>query len=238
MENLTQQRKINIVTIAPHSKDSSHEKKLSPQEAKPAFKQKFLQRPARQPNFLHLPKNLDSVSLTSPEVVEHDLASAVTIPVRHATLNTDGMWIRAECNESTLPNETTQLSGNYFIERNDGVYASNRGSANQRITNATVKIIGITKKINADDSISEILTCEIRCPDAWGTQTEILEVPSEEFKNVFAIIRKKFRDVFVLQSRSDVLEEYLSVINQRDFGENASTLQQKNHRRCYRLVSA
>lgn len=72
------------------------------------------------------------------------------------------------------------------------------------------------------------MTCEIRCQDAWGTQAEVLEVPSDDFKNVFAIIRKKFRDVFVLQSRSDVLEEYLSVVNQRDFGENAATLQQKN----------
>ena len=228
MENLTQQGKINIVPIAPHSKDSSHEKKLSPQEANPAFKQKFLQRPARQPNFLHLPKNLDTIELTSPEVVEHDLASATTIPVRHATLNTDGTWIRAERNESNLISENTRISGNNFIERDDGIYSNNRGSANgQRITNATVKIIGITKKINADDSISEILTCEIRCQDAWGTQAEVLEVPSDDFKNVFAIIRKKFRDVFVLQNRSDVLEEYLSVVNQRDFGENASTLQQK-----------
>ena len=223
----TTDRKINVLTISPPSKDSSNEKTLSPQEAKAALKQKFFQRLERQHNFLTLPENLDAAPLTSPEVVECDLASATTIQIRNVTLNTDGTWIRAERNESTLPNETTQLSGNYFIERDDRVYSSNRGSANQRITNATVKIIGITRKINADDSISEILTCEIRCPNAWGTQAEVLDVTSEDFKNLFSIVRKKFRDIFVLQSRSDVLEEYLTVVNQRDFGENASTLQQK-----------
>ena len=221
------ERKINVLTIAPRATDSSNEKKLSRQEAKAAFKQKFLQRPERQPNFLKLPEHLDVVVLTPPEVVERDLASATAIPVRNVKLNPDGSWVRAERNESTLPNETTRISGFNFIERDDGVYASNRGSANQRITNATVKIIGITKKINADDSVSEILTCEIRCPDAWGTQAAVLDVPSEDFKNLFSIVRKKFRDIFVLQSRSDVLEEYLAVANQRDFGENASTLQQK-----------
>ena len=217
----------NLVIVLPEKKDDD-QSFLSPQEDKAAFKQKFLQRPERQPNFLKLPENLDAVALTSPEVVGRDLASAVTIPVRNVTLSNDGAWIRAEHNEANLRNEPIQLSGNYFIERYDGIYASNRGSTiGQKITNAIVKIIGITKKINADDSISEILTCEIRCPDAWGTQTEVLDVPSEDFKNLFALVRKKFRDIFVLQSRSDVLEEYLTVVNQRDFGENASTLQQK-----------
>ena len=229
MQNINNvEDKINSVTLILPATDSSNKKKLSPQEAKAAFKQKFLRRPEQQPNFLTLPENLDAVVLTSPEVVGRDLASAVTIPVRNVNLSNDGTWIRAEHNEANLRNEPIQLSGNYFIERYDGIYANNRGSTiGQKITNAIVKIIGITKKINDDDSISEILTCEIRCPDAWGTQTEVLDVPSEDFKNLFALVRKKFRDIFVLQSRSDVLEEYLTVVNQRDFGENASTLQQK-----------
>ena len=113
-------------------------------------------------------------------------------------------------------------------EQRDGVYAVGKNlSVGQRVKNSTIRIVGVNQRLLADDNIEEILICSIRCSEAWGTREEEIEVSSENFKGLFSFIRKKFRDIFVLQSRSEVLEEYLSAVNRRDFNENNSKLNRK-----------
>ena len=112
------------------------------------------------------------------------------------------------------------LFGENFIEKYDGIYTVKNGEANQRITNARVKIIGLTKQIKANDDSEEILQCQVSYIVSGKEQIKHFDIHSDNFKNSFNIIRKTIRDIFVLQQRADSLEEYLSLVNQRDVSNN------------------
>ena len=216
-----------IITIGSNSKQ--------PQASKTPLKvvnrefKNFLKQSETPSQFLDLPEQLPEMKLSPPKVVERDFSGCGTLHVKRAVLSEES-WTTKVCAASggVLKKSQSSFFGSNFTELENGVYALNKDfTAGQRVTNATIRIVGINRRINADGSLEEILTCSVRCLDAWGSQCEELEVSSEDFKGLFSTIRKKFRDVFVLQSRSDVLEEYLAVVNQRAFGENESTLRRK-----------
>ena len=181
------------------------------------------------PRFLDLSNELQVVSYKPPEVVRRDFTKVGKITVKQAIWQ-KGKWISNiyQTGREILSESKNFMSGSNFIEQEDGVYSLNKDlSAGQRVTNATIRIAGVNNKINPDDSVEEILICAVSCLEVWGAREEEIEISSEAFKSVFSLVRKKFRDVFVLQNRSEVLEEYLSAVNQRDFGENSSRLRQK-----------
>lgn len=189
----------------------------------------FLKPATSQAKFVELPESLPEVKSSPPKVVERDFYGYGKIPV-HQAIYLEGSWTHEvrTADTQTLKEKTPFLIGSNFVELDDGVYTIGKGkAAGQRVTNATVRLVGITRRIKVDDSLEEILTCSVRWTTLSGTQKEELEVLSEEFKSLFSLIRKKFRDVFVLQSRSEVLEEYLSAVNQLAFGEHESNLRRK-----------
>ena len=204
--------------------------KLSPELGKNFFKQKFLVRSETPPKFFKLEEPLPKVKLTPPEIFECPLSKVAKISVGQAFWQ-NGRWhvkSAEETPDEVVVRENNFFRGSTFIECGDGVYSLSReGLAGQRITNAIIRIVGLNRRIRADDTVEEFLTCAVGCSDAWGQREEEVEIGSNDFKTLFVLIRKRFRDVFVLQSRSDVLEEYLSAINQRDFSENAPKLRQK-----------
>ena len=188
----------------------------------------FLKRSETPAQFLDLPDKLTELKFSPLEIVKRNFANCGKMPVKGAVFS-EGRWTAESYRtEKILSDDKNFFSGSNFIELENGVYALSKDfTAGQRVTNATVRIVGMNRRINADDGVEEILTCSVRCLDAWGSQCKELEVSSENFKNLFSLIRKKFRDVFVLQNRSEVLEEYMAAVNQRAFGENESTLRRK-----------
>lgn len=189
----------------------------------------FLKPATSQSKFVELPESLPEVKSSPPKVVERDFYGCGRIPVQQAVYR-EGNWTHEKrvADTQTLKEKLPLLIGSNFVELDDGVYTIGKGkSAGQRVTNATVRLVGITQRIKADDAVEEILTCSVRWTTLSGKQAEEIEVPSDEFKGLFSLIRKKFRDVFVLQSRSEVLEEYLSSVNQLAVGEHESTLRRK-----------
>lgn len=189
----------------------------------------FLKRSELPAKFVFLPEKLPELQFSPLEVIEQDFSNCGRLTIRQAVFH-EGCWSsKSGSMKGVVPNESkSSFTGSNFVELEDGVYALSKDfSAGHRVTNATIRIVGMNRRIKADDSVEEILTCSIKCSDAWGVQCKELEVSSEDFKSLFPIIRKKFRDVFVLQSRSEILEEYLAEVNQRAFGENESSLRRK-----------
>lgn len=194
-----------------------------------SFKQKFFKRSESKAKFLDLPVKFPNLQFSSLEVVGRDFSTAEKISAKSAVYQ-KGSWISevSQRADKILNGYGNFTSESNFIELEDGVYSLNKDlSTGQRVTNATIRIVGINNRINPDDTVEEILTCAVRCLEVWGSREEEVEISSESFKTVFMLICKKFRDIFVLQNRSEVLEEYLSAVNQRDFGENSSKLRQK-----------
>ena len=201
--------------------------KSSPKVVQKDFKS-FIQSSEKKPKFLELPDELPYVSNRSLEVIKRNFMDVNKLEIQKISLS-DGSWTSKLCrSKKVLSVNKSLMSGSNFIEQEDGVYSLNKDlSAGQRVTNATIRIAGVNNRINPDDSVEEILICAVSCLEVWGAREEEIEISSESFKSVFSLVRKKFRDIFVLQNRSEVLEEYLSAVNQRDFGENSSRLRQK-----------
>ena len=189
----------------------------------------FLKRSEAPAKFVSLLEKLPEINSSPPKVVERDFSGCETLHVKRAVLSEES-WTTKACaaNDGLLKESQPSFFGSNFVELEDGVYTVNKDKfAGQRVTNATIRIVGLKRRIHADDTYEEILSCSVRWVTLSGKQKEEIEVPSDEFKGLFSLIRRKFRDVFVLQSRSDVLEEYLSAVNQLAFGENESTLKRK-----------
>lgn len=189
----------------------------------------FLKRSEAPAKFIALSEKLPEINPSPPKIVERDFAGCGMLHVKRAVLS-EGSWTTKACTTDgkAFKESSSSFCGSNFVELDDGVYTINKDkSAGQRVTNATIRIVGLKRRIHADDTYEEILSCSVRWVTLSGKQKEEIEVPSDEFKGLFSLIRRKFRDVFVLQSRSDVLEEYLSAVNQLAFGENESTLKRK-----------
>ncbi len=189
----------------------------------------FLKRSEAPAKFVSLPEKLPEINPSPPKIVERDFAGCGMLHVKRAVLS-EGSWTTKACTTDgkAFKESSSSFCGSNFVELDDGVYTINKDkSAGQRVTNATIRIVGVNNRINSDDTVEEILTCAVSCLEVWGSREEEVEISSESFKTLFSLVRKKFRDVFVLQNRSEVLEEYLSAVNQRDFGENSSKLRQK-----------
>lgn len=223
MESMKDAKNIVIGGKQPHTSEAPL------QVIKRDFKS-FLKHAKSPAKFVELPENLPEVKSSPPKVVERDFSNGGRIPVQQA-IYLEGNWMSKNYTpeEDVLKKSSQSFCGSNFVELDDGVYTTGKGkAAGQRVTNATVRLVGITRRIKADDSVEEILTCSVRWTTLSGnTQKEELEVSSEEFKSLFSLIRRKFRDVFVLQSRSEVLEEYLSSVNQLAFEENEATLSRR-----------
>lgn len=189
----------------------------------------FLKRSEAPAKFLSLPEELPEINTSPLKVIECDFSGCETLHVKRVVLS-EKSWTTKACttDDKALTKNSSSFCGSNFVELDDGVYTIGKGkAAGQRVTNATVRLIGVNRRIYADNTYEEFLTCSVRWVTLSGKQAEEIEVPDEDFKNLFALIRRKFRDVFVLQSRSDVLEEYLSAVNQLAFGENESNLRRK-----------
>lgn len=186
----------------------------------------FLKRSEAPAKFIALPEKLPEINPSPPKIVERDFSGCEMLHVKRAVLS-EGSWTIKACTTDgeAFKESSSSFCGSNFVELDDGVYTIGKGkAAGQRVTNATIRIVGLKRRIHADDTCEEILSCSVRWGTLSGKKAEEIEVPSDEFKSLFALIRRRFRDVFVLQSRSDVLEEYLSAVNQLAFGENESKL--------------
>lgn len=219
-----------IILIGGKKSDKPKELVISPEIAKRNFKARFMKLSDVPPKFLDLPATLPAVTVTPPKIFERPLSKVAKISGGQAFWQ-NGYWhvkSTGKTSDEVVTKENNFFRGSIFIECEDGVYSlSKEGVAGQRITNATIRIVALNIRIRADDTVEEFLTCAVGCSDAWGQREEEVEIASDDFKTLFVLIRRRFRDVFVLQSRSDVLEEYLSAVNQRDFCENAPKLRQK-----------
>lgn len=103
------------------------------------------------------------------------------------------------------------FQGSRYIESSEGIMAKSRKGELEKVTNATLRIVGIRKFWESDSTYVKFFVCEIRC-EAWKKKTKTLEVKEDDFKNVYQIIRKKFPDVYIVGQSGNAIEEYLSSV--------------------------
>lgn len=108
------------------------------------------------------------------------------------------------------------ISSNNFRESEQGLSIIKNGEDKGSITNATIKVIGL-KEIYFSETASEAYyVCSIKCFEAWGNTENKIEVPKNRYKELYDFICRKYPEVQQPIAKSEIVEEYLTKLFQRD----------------------
>ena len=108
------------------------------------------------------------------------------------------------------------LASNNFKESEQGLSIIKNGEDKGSITNATIKVIGL-KEIYFSKTVSEAYyVCSIKCFEAWGNTENKIEVPKNRYKELYDFICRKYPEVQKPIAKSEIIEEYLTKLFQRD----------------------
>lgn len=134
-----------------------------------------------------------------------------TTPTNRAEYHPDTHSWRAVINEGR-GRTTSPLSvfrGIIYEDFAEGLYAVGKNDLPELISNATVRLLAV-KEIWSDENIpEEVYVLEVQSTK-WEPQRKTIEIPAEKYKNAYAILRKRFPDVFYSNSDSTVVEAYLT----------------------------
>ena len=154
----------------------------------------------------------DSSQETSNEIFNAPIPAKLTaIPLIHAAYDEKKCSWQYESNAVSSDSTSTMLQGGRYIESVEGILAKNRKGGLEKVTNATVRIIGLRELWESDSDCTKYFTCEIRCK-VWEKKTETLEIREDEFKNIYQCLRKKFPEIYVVGQSGNAIEEYLSSV--------------------------
>lgn len=119
-------------------------------------------------------------------------------------------WHTISNGEHTKTNSPFSVfRGTIYEDTTEGLYALGKNDLPELIANATVRILAV-KEIWSDENIpEEVYVLEVQSTK-WEPQRKTIEIPAEKYKNAYAILRKRFPDVFYSNSDSTVVEAYLT----------------------------
>ena len=136
------------------------------------------------------------------------------IPAMSSKLNNEN-W--QYCNNYLVAQSISKfLASNNFKESEQGLSIIKNGEDKGSITNATIKVIGL-KEIYFSKTVSEAYyVCSIKCFEAWGNTENKIEVPKNRYKELYDFICRKYPEVQKPIAKSEIIEEYLTKLFQRD----------------------
>lgn len=136
------------------------------------------------------------------------------IPAMSAKLNNENWQYYNNC--LVAQSISKFLASNNFKESEQGLSIIKNGEDKGSITNATIKVIGL-KEIYFSKTVSEAYyVCSIKCFEAWGNTENKIEVPKNRYKELYDFICRKYPEVQKPIAKSEIIEEYLTKLFQRD----------------------
>lgn len=159
-------------------------------------------------------------SIASPEEVKacfSYMTPMCAIPLE------DGTWMSgknkyddvAKTNLQLLPLNNTFLEGERYIELSKGIYLKKNSDERVKISNARVRVVGVRKEWESEVEYKKRLVCEIRC-EAWNGGVKTIEVPVEQYKQLYRFIRQKYPEISLSTTGMDALEDYLTEVFQNE----------------------
>ena len=101
------------------------------------------------------------------------------------------------------------LSGKRYVEDQDGVHIKKKDGDLVQISNATVRVVKIERELQSETISKRKLLCQVECT-AWDGESRTIEVPLEEYKQVYQLLHKRYPDVLLSANGKEALEEYLT----------------------------
>lgn len=159
----------------------------------------------------------DSAALRFATALETQNGFSFMPPI-HATLQKDGAWCYCanSCNETVGGTQFSDgeifFEGQRYIETRAGVFAKKSNEEKIMISNAQIRVVGIQEEWESEAVCKEKLICRIHC-EAWSV-AKCIEVPIEQYKQIYRLIRQKYPAVSLSSNNPDALEDYLTDVFQ------------------------
>jgi|GEM_PF-1330564 len=179
----------------------------------------FLAKPEGKPQLEAIPDVLPSVNDLAERIPFLSLADSRNcvsyLQPQRAIPSEDGNWVyQSNLKELAMPlGNIDYLAGNLYEESAEGLYYKKNREEAVLISNATIRISGSIENWQSEDVCEEKLICEIRCK-VWDGNEKYIEVPKEQYKQVYRLIHKKYPEISLATIGTDAMEEYLTSVFQ------------------------
>lgn len=160
------------------------------------------------------PSNLEAPQILSNEPRENYFGRIA--PMSAAFNPNSNIWETYLNSNLSQTRQAILLSGDTFVASDKGVFQSSDGvSQGRKISSATLEIKKIEKRWDGK-KIKEILNVKVSCCDGGNTTEKVIQVPAQDFKDIFELIRKRFPSVYTSIGDGNAKEEYLTRTYNRD----------------------
>ena len=179
----------------------------------------FLAKPDGEPQLEAIPEMLPSINDPAGRIQFLSLSESHNyfsyIQPQRAIPVGDGNWAyQSNIKEVAMPlGNSDYLEGNLYEESAEGIYYKKNQEEAVLISNATIRIYGIIENWQSEEICEEKLVCEIRC-NVWNGNEKYIEVPKEQYKQVYRLIHKKYPEISLATIGTDAMEEYLTSVFQ------------------------
>lgn len=110
------------------------------------------------------------------------------------------------------------MSGEFYQECGDGIYSKGDESERRRIFNIKIKLVRVIEIWNEEGLKGKNYVCKI-FSDVWCNQYREVVIPSDRYKDLFKVIHKLFPEIFLQDTTSEIVQEYLTDVYRRDIDE-------------------
>lgn len=123
---------------------------------------------------------------------------------RYVPDHDSGRWV-PKIDVTSTPTQYTDLltDNSRFSESQKGVFSVRNGKTQQQVTNARVRVDKIRRVWHTENDFDDSLICRVSCKEAWGEETQEIEIKKSEYKNLFKKIHQKWPSVFLSTQDGD-----------------------------------
>ena len=154
-----------------------------------------------------------------PTVSQEELKNCVTsyAPIRIIPdPNQPGHWLivqRQSENAGVL--QAGGMSGQFYLEGADGIYNNGDEANRRKIFDLKVKITHVIEIWTSEGNFKRQFVCRL-FSTVWEKQSREIIIASEKYKELFKVIHRRFPEIFLPDTTSEIVQEYLTDVYRRD----------------------
>lgn len=130
-------------------------------------------------------------------------------------INCSGHWLTSQAEEPVIMIQPEEMSGEFYRECSDGIYNKNDENKQRRIFDIKVKFIKVIEIWSNESLFKKKFVCQISST-IWQGQSREIIIDSEKYKDLFKEIHKRFPEIFLPDTGSEIVQEYLTDVFRRD----------------------
>ena len=137
-------------------------------------------------------------------------------------VNCPGRWVEPQLEEPAMTIQLEGMSGEFYQEGSDGIYDKNDENKIRKIFDIKIKLTKVIEIWSGDGLRKKKFVCQI-FSKIWQEQSREIIIDAEKYKELFKEIYKRFPEIFLQDTGSEIVQEYLTDVFRRDI-DNAQVI--------------